>query len=207
VISEIRVTGVTKRYGPTLALRGLSVTIGPGLTVIEGPNGSGKSTLLGVIGQTIRPSSGGVAYSPKKDPVEARAEFGWVSHDSLCYGDLSGKANVELAARSHGLDPHETWAAAVDRFELGPFAMRRTRTNSRGQRQRVALARALVHAPSVVLLDEPTAGLDVQGVTRLVRIVQQEVERGAIVVLVTHDPEAFTELDGRPIRLTAGRIA
>jgi len=206
VISEIRVTGVTKRYGPTLALRGLSLSIGAGLTVIEGPNGSGKSTLLGVIGQTIRPSSGRVAYSPEKDPVEARAEFGWVSHDSLCYGDLSGKANVELAARSHGLDPHSSWEAAVERFELGAFATRKTRTNSRGQKQRVALARALVHAPSVVLLDEPTAGLDVQGVTRLVRIVEQEVDRGAIVVLVTHDPAAFAKLGGTAIRLASGRL-
>jgi len=207
VISEIRVTGVTKRYGPTLALRGLSLSIGPGLTIIEGPNGSGKSTLLGVIGQTIRPSSGRVSYNPEKDPVEARGEFGWVSHDSLCYGDLSGRANIELAARAHGLDPHLTWEAAVDRFELGAFAVRKTRTNSRGQRQRVALARALVHGPSVVLLDEPTAGLDVQGVTRLVRIVQQEVDRGALVVLVTHDPEAFTNLDGKSIRLAGGRLA
>jgi ABC-type multidrug transport system ATPase subunit len=207
VISEIRVTGVTKRYGPTLALRGVSTSFSPGLTVIEGPNGSGKSTLLGVIGQTVRPSSGQVAFSPDKDPVEARAEFGWVSHDSLCYGDLSGQANVELAARSHGLDARTSWCAAAERFELGTFATRKTRTNSRGQRQRVALARALVHSPSVVLLDEPTAGLDAQGVERLVRIVQQEVERGAIVVLVTHDPEAFAKLDGKAIRLIAGRLA
>ena len=80
------------------------------------------------------------------------------------------------------------------------------RTCSRGQRQRVALARALSTLPALVLLDEPTAGLDKGGVSRLVRVVEEEVARGAAVAVVSHEPEVFRDLAKARVVLERGRV-
>lgn len=199
---------IVKTYGSTIALRGVDATLEAArLTLIEGANGSGKSTLLGILGTVIRPTSGKVHYEPlEDDPAEVRAAIGWLSHETLAYPDLSGKQNVELVARLHGLDPLEAWRAVEERFELGAFARRALRTCSRGQRQRVALARALVHEPSLVLLDEPTAGLDKSGVARLVKVVGEEVERGAAVAVVSHEPEVFQHLARARVLLERGKV-
>ena len=205
-IVRIDVRGVVKRFGATVALRGVDATFVAGrMTLIEGPNGSGKSTLLGVLGTLVRSSAGEVKMQPGGVALATiRAEIGWVSHESLAYGDLSGRQNIELAASIHGLDPREAWLHAAERFELGAFATRPVRTNSRGQRQRVALARALVHAPSVLLLDEPTTGLDLAGVSRLLGILHEETD--AVVIVVTHESERFEAFEPRRIVLERGRV-
>lgn len=206
-IERVVARGVVKTYGTTAALRGVNATIEPGrLTLIEGANGSGKSTLLGILGTVIRPTSGTVTYEPLgEDPGRVRGAIGWLSHESLAYPDLSGRQNIELAASFHGLDAAEAWRQAEERFELGSFALRPLRTCSRGQRQRIALARALVHEPSLVLLDEPTTGLDRSGVARLLTVVEAEVSRGAAVVVVSHEPEVFRSRAAARLMLERGR--
>lgn len=202
------VEGVVKTYGSTVALRGVDATLEAArMTLIEGANGSGKSTLLGIIGTVIRPTSGKVRYEPLGDDrAEVRQAIGWVSHETLAYPDLTGRQNVELVARLHGMDAGEAWQRAEERFELGTFAKRPVRTCSRGQRQRVALARALIHEPALVLLDEPTAGLDKAGVQRLVRVIEEEVNRGAGVAVVSHEPEVFSGLAQARIVLERGKV-
>jgi heme exporter protein A len=204
MIERVEGKGLLKRYGTTLALRGVDVTFGRGLHLIEGANGSGKTTLLGIVGGVIRPTAGRVAYVGLAEGADPRAELGWVSHDSLCYGDLTGRQNIELAARAHGLGG-DVWDQARERFGLGAFSDRKVRTNSRGQRQRVALARALLHRPSVVLLDEPTTGLDAEGIRRLLGLLEEETRRGATVVVVSHEPEVFRELGAKTVVLERGR--
>jgi ABC-type multidrug transport system ATPase subunit len=211
--ARVRIEGVTidrvvKTFGPTAALRGVTARIaGGGLTLIEGANGSGKTTLLRVLGTILPPTSGRVRYPPVgEDRIAIRREIGWLSHEPLAYGDLSGQANIALAAQLHGLEVDRVWERTRERFELGRFAERPLRTNSRGQRQRVALARALVHEPSLVLLDEPTTGLDRSGVERLLQVVAGEVARGALVVVVSHDPALFDDFSPRRIVLDRGKV-
>ena len=208
MIERVVARGIVKAYGSMVALRGVDVTLlAAELTLIEGANGSGKSTLLGILGTVIRPNAGEVHYEPLGDQrSEVRAALGWLSHETLAYPDLSGRQNIELVARLHGLDTEETWAGAQERFELGAFARRPVRTCSRGQRQRIALARALIHQPSLVLLDEPTAGLDRAGVNQLVRVIGEEVARGAIVAVVSHEPSVFGELTRARVMLDRGRV-
>ena len=175
--------------------------------MVLGPNGSGKSTLLSILGTLTRPTSGRVSHgSLGKTREQVRTVLGWVGHDSLCYGDLTGRENIELAARLHGLAAHSAFEAARARFDLGAFAERPFRTYSRGQRQRVALARALVHTPQLLLLDEPTTGLDAESVDRLRAVVRAEAERGAVVVVITHDDGFARQAGDIRVVLDRGRI-
>ena len=208
-IEKIIVDRVVKTFGATAALRGVSTEMRAGeLTIIEGPNGSGKSTLLRILGTILRPTSGRVSYPPfGRRRERVRAHIGWVSHELLAYGALSGRANIALAARFHGLDGDEAFERMRERFELGRFCERPLHTNSRGQRQRVALARALVHSPSVVLLDEPSTGLDQSGAARLLAVVEEELARGALVGIVTHEPAVFEAMPHRRLQLRRGRVA
>ncbi len=172
-----------------------------------GGNGSGKSTLLGILGTLSRPTSGTVSHGQLGRGREAvRRELGWLGHDALCYGDLSGRENIELAARLYGVDATQAFESARARFQLGAFAERMLRTYSRGQRQRVALARALAHAPGLVLLDEPTTGLDRDGISLLERVVREEAERGAVVIVVTHDDAFATRIADERLLLERGEV-
>jgi len=192
-----------------MALRGVNTSFEAGEIVsIEGPNGSGKSTLLGVLGTVLAPSSGDVLYEPGgRSRQELRQEIGWVSHESLAYPDLTARQNVELAASLHGIDPKLAWERASQRFNLAGFGHRPLRTYSRGQRQRTALAKALVHSPTLLLLDEPTTGLDRDGIDRLLEVIRLEAARGAIVLVVTHDVDLVARVATRHLRLERGRVA
>jgi heme exporter protein A len=206
--ARVELRAVTKTYGAVRALVGVSARFEAGrVSMVLGPNGSGKSTLLSIVGTLARPTSGKVSHgSLGKSREQVRTVLGWVGHDSLCYGDLTGRENIELAARLQGLEAHAAFEAARVRFDLGAFAERPFRTYSRGQRQRVALARALVHSPRLLLLDEPTTGLDASSVDRLRDVVRAEAARGAIVLVVTHD-EGFASAAGDVrVVLDRGRV-
>ncbi|MGA7123593.1 MAG: ABC transporter ATP-binding protein [Polyangiaceae bacterium] len=207
-MTVVALHSVTKAYGPVRALVGVSCEFHEGLvTVIQGPNGSGKSTLLSIVGTLTRPTSGVVDHGTLgRRRAEVRRSLGWVGHESLCYLDLSGRQNIELAAQLYGCDPSTTWRQAAERLELGSFVERPVRTYSRGQRQRVALARALVHRPALLLLDEPTTGLDKASAQRLTKVVREEAARGAVVVVVTHDAAFGEEVGGLLIGMDRGRV-
>src|SRR3954465_7899243 len=120
-VERVITRDLVKAFGVTVALRGVSVTFSAGqITLIEGANGSGKSTLLGILGTVIRATSGKVVYEPfGGDRMRVRSAIGWLSPGTLAYPDLTGRQNVELVARLHGLDAAEAWARAEERFELG----------------------------------------------------------------------------------------
>jgi heme exporter protein A len=207
-IERIVVEGVTRTFGAIAALRGVSTELRAGeLVALEGPNGAGKSTLLAVLATVIRPTFGRVAYEPLGDDVDAvRPELGWVAHESLLYRELTGRENVEFAARMYGVEDSAACAHAWTRVEATGFIDRRIATLSRGQRQRVALARALVHSPSVLLLDEPWTGLDATSAALLERELVAERDRGTLVVVVTHAADQADRIGARRLRLEAGRI-
>lgn len=202
--------GVTRLFGATPALRGVSLDLLAGtVTLLSGHNGAGKSTLLSIVGTQLKPTRGEVLYEAEGGAVElrqVRAQLGWVSHDSHCYRELTGRQNIELAARLCGVDPDRAWLRVAERFGLERFAERSVATLSRGQRQRVALARALVHDPTLLLLDEPWTGLDAASAERLEHVVAEERSRGAIVVVVSHAAGLSERLGGREVVLASGRI-
>ncbi len=206
---RIEVRDLVKLYGPTRALAGVRLTLAAGeITAIEGPNGSGKSTLLNVLALLSRPTRGELRFG-QHDPQRAtalRARIGLVAHAAMVYPDLTGHENLALTAQLYGLGGSAPAQRLEQRFELGAFMQRPARTYSRGQLQRLSLARALLPAPRLLLLDEPSTGLDARGLERLVEAMRAERARGAIVALVTHDAALAAAVADRRVLLERGRM-
>lgn len=207
----MRAVELVKMYGHTRALAGIHASLRAGeVTVIEGPNGSGKSTLLSILAQLAHPTAGRVLYG-KRDGARVRAtlrrHIGILAHASMLYPDLSGRENLELFASLYDVEsPARRVDELAQRFEVGGFFERPTRTYSRGQLQRVALARAIIHRPKLLLLDEPSTGLDAHAVERLVVAIEEERAGGAICVLVTHDAAFAERIGDRRLRLERGKV-
>ena len=204
----MRLSHISKSFGNVRAVVDVTLELAAGsVVIIEGPNGSGKSTLLGIIGTLIRPTSGTLDYGELGKTREVvRSRLGWLGHDTLCYPDLTGRENVELAARLAGVDVASAWKRSAERFSIGEFGSRPMRTGSRGQRQRVALARALVHEPDLVLLDEPSTGLDKASVERVERVIAEEAARGAAVAMITHDATIARNVKAARYQMDRGRL-
>ena len=155
-----------------------------------GPNGAGKTTLLRLVAGLLAPAQGTVHVNgvSLKEGAAARAQVGLVSHASMLYGALTVRENVELAARLYGLaDPSAAARDALALMRVADRADAPARTLSRGLQQRVSIARAMVHAPRLLLCDEPYTGLDDAGSAALTEVLTERREAGAALLLVTHN--------------------
>ncbi|HJQ96917.1 MAG TPA: heme ABC exporter ATP-binding protein CcmA [Candidatus Polarisedimenticolaceae bacterium] len=202
--------GLTRRFGAREALSAFDLTVGRGEAVaLFGGNGAGKTTLLKLAAGLLRATSGSVEVEgkdPRKGAPSARAAIGYLAHRTLLYDDLTPFENVRFAATMYGLpDPGRSARDALDAMDLAHRADDPVRTLSRGLQQRAALARALVHRPRLLLLDEPTTGLDRDAAARIVAAVRDAVARGAAAIVATHDVEAGLAASPRWIVLDRGR--
>ncbi len=208
----VAVAGLSKTYGTTRALLDVELSVAWGETLaVLGHNGAGKSTLLRVIASLVRPDAGTVAvggFERAKDAASTRSIVGYVAHQPLLYDDLTAEENLAFYARLYGLrDASARIAEVLDDLGASAWADRRIRGLSNGMQKRVAIARALLHRPSVLLLDEPETGLDVDGLALLDRLVRTVTDGGASVVMTTHDMERGLRLAGRIAVLAEGRVA
>lgn len=206
---RVEARGLVKMFGSTRALSGVDLVLEAGrVTVVEGPNGAGKSTLLDILSLLSRPTRGSLHFGTRDAIAERehlRAHLGVLAHAAMLYPELSGHENLTLFARMYGVSDARVEELG-ERFEVKGFWHRPTRTYSRGQLQRVALARALLHAPRLILLDEPSTGLDVHAVEQLVSAIAIERARGAIIALITHDSALVERVADVRVRLSRGRV-
>ena len=196
-----------RRFGHREALSGLDLEVGRGeVVLLVGPNGAGKTTLLRVLATVLRPSEGDVAVENCPLPRQARkvrARIGFLAHEPLVYPELTVTENLELYAALHGVTGDRV-SAVRERVGLGRRGNERAVELSRGLRQRLGIGRALLHDPSLLLLDEPTAALDEDGRSLLREVLAEE---GRTVVVATHEPEWFAGLATRQVLMRAGRAA
>ena len=207
----ISYSAVEKRYGPVRALRPTTLEIHSGeFVALLGPNGSGKSTLLRLTALLARPSSGNIQFhgaGGRHSAHAARWRLGVVAHATMLYEDLTAEENLQLFARLYEIPGSPAVISA--RLEASGLAARRAdlvRTFSRGMRQRLTLARALLHGPALLLLDEPTTGLDAEGCDWLAGELRRLHSSGCTIVMSTHQGGEVLSLATRTLSLDSGRV-
>lgn len=189
----LEVRGVSKSYGKTKALNAVNLVLMAGqFTALLGPNGAGKSTLFQLLSGLFVPDTGeiGIGGHPLNDsPARALAQLGIVFQQATLDLDLTVEANLRFHARLHGMGARAAERIREELARVDLDGQRRTpcRSLSGGNRRRVELARALLHEPSLLLMDEPTVGLDPASREALVAYVHQLCEtRGMAVLWATH---------------------
>jgi putative ABC transport system ATP-binding protein len=203
----IEITDMTKIYGTgsvaVHALRGVSIVVEEGeFIAIMGPSGSGKSTLMNILGCLDRPTGGAYVLDGEdvsqlsKDKLAGvrNRKIGFVFQSYNLLPRLTAAKNVLLPLLYKSREPltdgecHQRAVAALESVGLGERVHHRPNELSGGQQQRVAIARALVNNPSIILADEPTGNLDTESSEEILELLHQLHERGATIVMVTHEP-------------------
>lgn len=204
----IEVVGLERRYGDFHAVRGISFEVRPAeVFALLGVNGAGKTSALEVLEGLAAPSGGSVqvlGHDPRRDRAAVRRHLGVLLQHSGLPGDLTVRETVQTWARTL-TDPRSV-AEALEQVDLSGRADVRVRSLSGGERRRLDLALALLGRPRVVVLDEPTTGLDPESRRAVWRIVRNLVDGGAAVVLTTHYLEEAEEVADRIAILRAGVV-
>jgi ABC-2 type transport system ATP-binding protein len=207
--SAIRVDGLRYAYGSTVAVDDVSFEVAPGeILGFLGPNGAGKSTTIKMMTGLLDPHGGSISVLGRTMPdekEEIQSEIGVCFEEKNLYLNMTGRENLVFFARLFGikkLDPDPL----LQRVDLLDRANDRASDYSKGMRQRLMVARTLVNQPRVLFLDEPTDGLDPVSSLSIRRIIRQEADRGAAVVLTTHDMLEADKLSDRVAFINEGRI-
>ena len=212
--AHVRVEGVRKSYGGVAALAELDLELGPGITGLLGPNGAGKTTLIRILATLLSPSAGQVGVngwwtSDLRDRVEIRRRLGYLPQDLGLYPRFTVFEFVDYLALLKELDDpaerHRRVRAALAAVELEDLARRKIRTLSGGMRRRVGIAQAIVADPLLLLLDEPTTGLDPEQRMRFRQLIAGIGEQRT-VVLSTHLVEDVAAVCTQVVVLWQGRV-
>jgi ABC-2 type transport system ATP-binding protein len=208
----VELEGLTRRFGRTTAVADVSFNVRPGEVLgLLGPNGAGKTTTMRMLTGYLRPSAGRVligGIDVAADPVTAKASIGYMPESSPLPTDLSVIGFLKYAARLHRVPRDKQGAAAgkaIGQAGLSDVRDRRIGDLSKGYRQRVALAQALVHEPPVLVLDEPTAGLDPRQVVET-RDLIATLGRSRTILLSSHLLSEVANLCRRVVVLDQGVV-
>jgi len=209
----ISVEGVSKRYGPVLAVDQLSFAVQRGEVVgFLGPNGAGKTTTMRMITGTLQPDEGAVLLDGVRvtdDPMTAKRRIGYLPEANPLYDELLVSEYLEYVADLRGLSSAEARSGvtdAVEETDIGAVFYRPIGECSKGYRQRVGLASAILHRPEVLILDEPTEGLDPNQRVEIRRLVGS-LGRERTVLLSTHVMQEVEATCSRLVILSQGKLA
>jgi ABC-2 type transport system ATP-binding protein len=207
----LQIDSIVKRFGQVTAVSGISLDVPERACLgLLGPNGAGKTTLIRSIVGRVRPESGSVRVfgHPASSPA-ARQELGWVPQELALYPLLTGRENLNAFGRYQGLRGKALrdaiqwcleWASLADRADSA------VKTLSGGMKRRLNMAAGMIHRPRIVLLDEPTVGVDPQSRNRIFEMVDALRAEGATVIYTTHYMEEAERLCDRVAIVDHGRI-
>jgi len=207
--AAIKVDNITFAYGDLEAVGGLSFEVAPGeILGFLGPNGAGKSTTIKILTGQLTPKSGNaqvLGVDMIRDDPETQAQIGVCFEEKNLYETMSGTENLKFYASLFGLKDVDT-DELLRRVGLADRANDRVAKYSKGMRQRLMMARTLVNTPKVLFLDEPTDGLDPVSSQSIRKLIKREADRGAAVLLTTHDMNEANELSDRVAFINEGKL-
>lgn len=210
----ISINSLTKRFGDHTAVDNLSFDVKPGEVLgFLGPNGAGKSTTMKMLTGFLTPDGGSASvcgFDIQTQTLLAQQKMGYLPEGAPCYGDMRVKGFLEFIASVRGLTGAERQRQvqrAVEQVELQDVLGQRIETLSKGFKRRVGLAQAILHDPQVLILDEPTDGLDPNQKHQVRRLIQQLAEgSNKIVVISTHILEEVSAVCSRAVIIGKGRL-
>ena len=208
----VEAEGLVKRYGKLTALDGLDLVAEPGqVLAVLGPNGAGKTTFVRMIATLLRPDGGMLrvaGHDVRREQEAVRRTIGLAGQFAAVEPALSGRENLEMVARLFGQDRRAARANStevLERLGLAEDGDRLVRTYSGGMRRKLDLGASLVGSPRLLLLDEPTTGLDPRSRVELWDAIRSMVERGTDVLLTTQYLDEADHLAGRVVIIDHGR--
>lgn len=209
--NPIQVSNVTKRFGDVQALGGISLSVGRGeMFGLIGHNGAGKSTLFKLMLGLMPPSGGEIrihgTLTSGRDFRQARRRIGYLPENFVTYDNLTGLEVLRLFADLKQV-PQRECEPILERVGLAQAAGRRVRGYSKGMRQRLGFAQVLLGNPDLIFLDEPTNGLDPEGIHDFYRILREVKEEGATIIITSHILAEIQERVDRLVILNSGHIA
>jgi linearmycin/streptolysin S transport system ATP-binding protein len=202
---------LVKRFGSLTAVDGVTLDVNPGECFgLLGPNGAGKSTLIRSIVGRVRPDSGRILiFGDSAESAAARAALGWVPQELAIYPRLTSRENLVAFGRYHGLNGDQLQQAIAWCLEWAALADRANEVVSHlsgGMKRRLNMAAGLIHRPRVVLMDEPTVGVDPQSRLRIFEMIEALRREGMSVIYTTHYMEEAERLCDRIAIIDHGRI-
>jgi ABC-2 type transport system ATP-binding protein len=204
---------VYRSYGDKVAVENLNLRVKAGeLYALLGHNGAGKTTAIKMLVGLIRPGSGTVSvggYDLVRQTRDAVALLGYVPDQPFLYDKLSGREILQFVGRMYGMDNAQVGRAIereIGRFELAEFIDGLTETYSHGMKQRMVFASALLHAPRVLVVDEPMLGLDPHSIRLVKDLLKREVAAGMCILMSTHTLAAAEEICNRVGIMSHGRL-
>ncbi len=212
---EIEISSLSKSYGKISALKNINLRIeGNGLVMFLGSNGAGKTTLFKILTSIVRPSSGTVrvdGVSVDSDPKKVLSKIGSLVEEPEFYPYLTGKELLEFTARIRGVkgrDVEEELERVSRLTDISDYIGRKSGEYSRGMKQRLGVAVAMVGNPGILILDEPTFGMDPGGMLEMRKVLKgMKMEGGRLIIMSTHLLEEARELADRTIILNKGVVS
>jgi ABC-2 type transport system ATP-binding protein len=212
-MDAISATHLSKSFGPVTAVDDVSIAIPEGsIFGFLGPNGAGKTTTIRMLTGVLIPDAGSVMIlgtDMSRDPLTAKLKMGVIPESGTVYSDLTAEQNILITAKFYGMDRQSRESRAEEILARLGLTDRRhdlVRTFSKGMRQRISIACAIVHLPSILILDEPTTGLDVFSRRLVIDTVRYMNRKGSTVLLTTHNIEEANELCSMISVINQGRI-
>lgn len=183
------------------ALTNVSFSCQPGEVLgLLGPNGAGKTTTLRILASSVQPDSGSILINGEDviaKPQVAKKKIGFLSSKTGLYARLTAKENIEYFAKLHGMSKseiQEVGSALYEQLGIESYLHRRVDTLSSGMHQKVSIARAVIHQPDVLVLDEPTTGLDIMATETILTFIESQRELGRPVIFSTHHMDEVAHL-------------